>query len=145
MSLKSWASILLITCWIAICHNVYGQNTDKDTFVSLFDLRQETPERAVISALHASKSNAIIVMARGADQTLIDQTEADLSVLVRSGHNRLVFVLSQPFEDDPVPLICIYAEGKPYILLKNVQADARTSADLYRHVKEAYNQFIREK
>lgn len=129
-------SLLLIFCEMS------AQEATTEITVSTFDLRAETPRRAVVSALNASKNKAVIVMTRGADQTLIDQVKADLKVLIRNGQKRIVLVLAQPFPEDPEPLVCIYADGKPYALLKNAKQNAQTSADLYRLVQESYQSFV---
>ena len=113
--------------------------------VPLFDLRAETPERAVLSAIHASKEKAVIVMTRGASKELNGQVYGDLTALSRNDYKRVVLVFAQPFEEDPSPLICIYANGYPYAMLKHAKADAQTSLDLYKLVKEAYDISVNSK
>ena len=138
----SYSSLSLSLGLFLVCLNLSAQETITEIKVSTFDLRAETPKRAVVSALHASKNKAIIVMTRGADQNLIDQVKADLEVLIRNGCKRIVLVLAQSFPEEHKPFICIYADGRPYALLKNVEKNAQTSVDLYRMVQESYQSFV---
>ncbi|WP_367389066.1 hypothetical protein [Lewinella sp. LCG006] len=118
------------------------QEIDMAIVVRQIDLRNETAETAVVSALQASKKQVIVIMVKDGTQELIDQTHNELRALMYNGFERVVLVLANGFTDDTGTTIAIYAGGHTYALMKDVIAGAKTSSDFYMLVRDAYKEFV---
>jgi len=119
-----------------------AQEPDTLVVVRQIDLRGETAETAVLSALKASKKQVVIIMVQNASPDLITQMENDIRGLIHIGYKRLVFVLGQGFTDDRRPTISIYSGGHIYALMKDITPNAQTSADLFKLVRDAYDESV---
>jgi hypothetical protein len=85
------------------------------------------------------------VIVEGGDDKLIMETENNLKGLIRNGFTRLGLIICDPLPDNQVPVIAIVSSGLAYAVVQDAKADAKTSSDVYKLVRDAYQEDILSK
>lgn len=106
------------------------------------DFRGQRPQAALMAAVSASSQDVIVIVVEGGSEALIADTEGNLKGLVRDGYTRLGLILCDNLPGDTSPVVVIVSIGLAYAIVKDAKADAKTSADVYKLVRDAYQEDI---
>lgn len=102
------------------------------------DFRGQRPQGAIVAAVSASRQDVVVVVVEGGDENLIAETEGNLKGLVRNGFTRLGLILCDQLPENTSPAVIIYSGGFTYAIVHDAKADAKTSSDVYKLVRDAY-------
>ncbi|MBI1227786.1 MAG: hypothetical protein GC192_21305 [Bacteroidetes bacterium] len=106
------------------------------------DFRGQRPQGAIMAAVSASRQDVVIVFLQGCSDEMIAETEGNLKGLIRNGYTRLGLILSDSFPDEPMPIVAIFSIGLVYAEIHDAKVDAQTSSDVYKLVRDAYQEDI---
>lgn len=106
------------------------------------DFRGQRPQAALMAAVSASRQDVVVVIVEGGDAELIFETESNLKGLIRNGYTRLGLILCDPLPDSTTPVVAIISSGLAYAVVQDAKADAKTSSDVYKLVRDAYQEDI---
>lgn len=109
------------------------------------DFRGQRPQAAIMAAVSASRQDVVVVIVEGGDDKLIVETENNLKGLIRNGYTRLGLILCDPLPDETTPIVAIFSIGLAYAVVHDAKADAKTSLDVYKLVRDAYQEDILSK
>ncbi len=102
------------------------------------DFRGQRPQGAFIAAGSASRQDFVVVIVEGGDEKLIAETEGNLKGLALNGYTRLGMILCDRLPDSTAPAIIVVSGGLTYAIVHDAKADAKTSSDVYKLIRDAY-------
>ncbi|MEM8527629.1 MAG: hypothetical protein AAGG68_23510 [Bacteroidota bacterium] len=117
----------------------------KDIQIKKIDFRGQRAQKAFVAAHSASKKDVVVVMLRGADQDLIEQTEQNMKGLIQSGYERIGLVISDLLPEDKSPTIAIMSQGYTYASIKEATISAKTNLHFYQLMRDVYKEDILSK
>jgi len=137
------AAVIFVT-FILLMPVLYGQTSVLDSSIQLqkADFRGQRPQAALMAAVSASRQDVVVIVVEGGDEALIAETEENLKGLIRNGYTRLGLILCDNLPGDTSPVVVIATDGLDYAIVKDAKPDAQTSADVYKLVRDAYQEYI---
>jgi hypothetical protein len=110
----------------------------EDIEIQKADFRGQRPQGAFIAAASASSQDVVVVIVEGGDEKLIAETEGNLRALARNSYTRLGLILCDRLPDSTAPAVIVVSGGLTYAIVHDAKADAKTSSDVYKLIRDAY-------
>lgn len=134
--------LLGFTLFLFSIPSVHAQTVDTTGIIKTVDYRGHKPLSASIASIKASRNDLVVVLIRGGDQELIDNTKGQLKALVHNGYNRIGVILSDLNPDEQEPVLAVVSDGTIYASIKRSKADTITMWKIYNLVRDAYQDNI---
>ena len=123
----------------------FGEAQNPAIEIQKSDFRGQRPQGAVVAAVSASQQDVVVVVVEGGNDSLIAETEGNLKGLARNGYSRIGLILCDSLPGNLTPVIAIFSGGFAYAVIHDAKADAKTSSDVYKLVRDAYQEDIMPK
>lgn len=125
--------------------SINAQTQDKVNEIRTIDMRGQSPVKASVVALKASRNDVIVVLINGGDKELIDKTKSKLKALSHQGYNRIGVVLGNLQEGSKGSILAVVSDGTLYAAINEAKSDTTTMWKIYNLVRDAYQDNILSK